>query len=382
MKLRISVITSVLLTLIVIATVKFADLYYEDAGNYSARRVSFKVHPGTTFKEVQADLVRTGVLTRPKVFRWAAFLTRREKKIRTGRYLFRYGESVASVLNKLVYGRVDYARVVIPEGLMMTEIASILQREVEIDSSLFITAASDSAVLADLDIEAPDLEGYLFPDTYLFDWPLSEREAIERMVERFRSVYEMAIAGLADSSGMEINEIVTLASIIQAEAVFNSEMRHISAVYHNRLKAGWRLEADPTVAYALGGVKRPLFYKDLRVSSPYNTYRVRGLPPGAICSPGRTALEAAVLPMEGIEDFYFVADGSGRHRFSKTHKEHLEAKHLIKYGPVPPEIDKKTYTGSIGEADDEVLDDGGGGDEGLSEKPAQPARDDSLEERE
>lgn len=382
MKLRISVITSIVLTLFVIGMVKFADLYYEDAGNYSARRVSFKVHPGTTFKEVQADLVRTGVLTRPAVFRWAAYLTRREKKIRAGRYLFRYGESVASVLNKLVYGHVDYARVIIPEGLMMSEIASILQREIEIDSSLFMAAAADSAVLAGLDIDAPDLEGYLFPDTYLFDWPLSEKEAIERMVDRFHNVYDMTIAGLADSSGMSVHEIVTLASIIQAEAVFNSEMRQISAVYHNRLKSGWRLEADPTVAYALGGVKRPLFYKDLRISSPYNTYRVRGLPPGAICSPGRSALEAAVLPMEGIEDYYFVADGSGRHRFSKTHKEHLEAKHLIKYGPVPAEVKQKTYTGSIEGIEGAMPDDGAGGDDGLSEKPAQPVTDGSCEERE
>ncbi|MBN2185106.1 MAG: endolytic transglycosylase MltG [Candidatus Krumholzibacteriota bacterium] len=382
MKLRVSVLLSVALTLFVIGTVQFADLYYEDAANYSSRRVSFKVHPGTTFKEVQAQLVEAGVLTRPGVFRWAAYLTRRETKIRAGRYLFRYGESVASVLNKLVYGRVDYARVVIPEGLMMREIASILQKEVEIDSALFMAAASDSAVLADFDIDAPDLEGYLFPDTYLFDWPLSEKEVLERMVNRFHRIYDAAIAGLADSTGMNLHEIVTLASIIQAEAIFNSEMRHISAVYHNRIDAGWRLEADPTVAYALGGVKRPLYYKDLRVPSAYNTYRVRGLPPGAICSPGRTALEAAVLPLDGCEDYYFVADGSGRHRFSKTHSEHLKAKHLIKYGPVPPEVKQKTYTESIDGAKSKILEGIGDNDDGLSKKPAQPASDDPGEERE
>ena len=382
MKLRVSVLISVTLTFFVIVAVQFADLYYEDAGNFSSRRVSFKVHPGTTFKDVQAGLVETGVLKRPGIFRWAAYLTRRETKIRTGRYLFRYGESVASVLNKLVYGRVDYARVVIPEGLMMREIASILQKAVEVDSVLFMAAASDSAVIADFGIDAPDLEGYLFPDTYLFDWPLSEKEILKRMVHRFQEIYDSHITVLADSTGMSTHEIVTLASIIQAEAVFNSEMRHISAVYHNRMNAGWRLEADPTVAYALGGVKRPLFYRDLRVASAYNTYRMRGLPPGAICSPGRTALEAAVLPLKGSEDYYFVADGSGRHKFSKTHKEHLKAKHLIKYGPVPPKIKQKTYTESIEGAKSEILDGIGNDKEGLSEKPPQPARDNSSGEGE
>ncbi len=377
MKLRVSVLISVTLTFLVIVAVQFADLYYEDAGNFSSRRVSFKVHPGTTFKDVQAGLVETGVLKRPGIFRWAAYLTRRETKIRTGRYLFRYGESVASVLNKLVHGRVDYARVVIPEGLMMREIASILQKTVEIDSVLFMAAASDSAVLADFGVDAPDLEGYLFPDTYLFDWPLGEKYILKRMVHRFREIYDDQITGLADSIGMSVHEVVTLASIIQAEAVFDSEMKHISAVYHNRINTGWKLEADPTVAYALGGVKRPLFYRDLRVASMYNTYRMRGLPPGAICSPGRTALEAAASPLSGCEDYYFVANGSGRHTFSKTHKEHLKAKHLVKYGPVPPEIKKKAHSESVESEKNGILEGIRDDDDGLSEKPAQPAKDNS-----
>jgi len=107
-------------------------------------------------------------------------------------------------------------------------------------------------------------------------------------------------------------------------------MTRISAVYHNRLEQGLRLEADPTVAYALGGVRRGLKYSDLKVSSPYNTYRTRGLPPGPICSPGLKALVAAVRPLEGCEDLYFVADGTGAHLFSKTHDDHLKAKKMIR----------------------------------------------------
>ena len=112
-------------------------------------------------------------------------------------------------------------------------------------------------------------------------------------------------------------------------------MPRISAVYHNRLVGGMRLEADPTVAYALGGVRRRLWYKDLRVSSPYNTYRVPGLPPGPICSPGRAALEAAVTPLFGSRDLYFVADGSGRHLFSRSLREHLINKERARDGEQP-----------------------------------------------
>jgi UPF0755 protein len=123
---------------------------------------------------------------------------------------------------------------------------------------------------------------------------------------------------------------VTLASIVQAEAQSTSEMSRISAVYQNRMRRGLRLEADPTVAYALGGVHRVLHYSDLRVDSPYNTYRSKGLPPGPICSPGLAALLAAVRPLDGCDDLYFVAAGDGTHLFSKTHEEHMKAKQHVK----------------------------------------------------
>ncbi|MCK4539419.1 MAG: endolytic transglycosylase MltG, partial [Candidatus Krumholzibacteria bacterium] len=287
-----TIIISVAITFLVLAGVHFSGLYYSDSGLQDSRRISIKVMPGSTFNQVQDDLIDRGIITRPNVFRWAAWLTRRETKIQSGRYLFRQGESVSSVLGKLVSGAVDYTRVVIPEGLMVTEIASVLFRELEVDSAAVVEAAGDSAFIAELGITAPSLEGYLFPDTYMFEWPLEPREAVKRIVHRFYRVYGMAVGELSDSLDMTMNEIVTLASIVQAEAVYNSEMPRISAVYHNRLRENWRLEADPTVAYALGGRKRRLWYKDLKVDSPYNTYRVRGLPPGAICNPGRAALAA------------------------------------------------------------------------------------------
>jgi len=291
-----------------------------------------------TFRQVQAALVEKGIVTNPDLFRWTAYLTRREDDIQTGRYLFRYGESISCILRKLTHGEVEYTRVAVPEGLYMTEVASLLLKKGVVDSMAFMETATDSQFVTSLGILEPSLEGYLFPDTYLFNWPINSEEVARRMVYRFREIYDMYVALDADSIGMHKTHVVTLASIVQAEAVYDSEMPRISAVYHNRLRSGMRLEADPTVAYALGGVRRRLWLKDLRVKSPYNTYRNKGLPPGAICNPGQSALEAAVNPLRKSNEYYFVADGTGRHHFSKTYDQHLQAKHRIKYGPVPASI--------------------------------------------
>jgi UPF0755 protein len=335
---HVSITIAVVAAVFFLAALHFSVLYYKDGGDDDYPRIEVKVAPGMTFQQVQDVLVEKGIVTNPGLFRWAAYLTRRDDDVKTGRYLFRYGESISCVLRKLTHGEVEYTRVVVPEGLYMKEIASLLQEKAVVDSAAFMETASDSQFVTDLGILEPTLEGYLFPDTYLFSWPITPEEVARRMVYRFKDIYDLYIAADADSIGMHMAHVVTLASIIQAEAVYDSEMPRISAVYHNRLKRGMRLEADPTVAYALGGVRRRLWNKDLRVASPYNTYRNGGLPPGAICNPGRAALEAAVNPLEDSMDLYFVADGTGRHHFSRTYKEHLQAKHRIKYGPVPPEI--------------------------------------------
>jgi UPF0755 protein len=327
---RVQTILAGFLAVVFLALVYVGWLYYEENGHYAARHIEVKIPPGATLHDVQSVLVERGLLDRPRLFRWVAWISGKEKKIKSGRYLIRQGESVSSILGKLSRGEVDYTQVVIPEGFMVKEIAELLQRTADVDSAAFHDLAYDSAFVAALGFDASSLEGYLYPDTYLFSWPLTAREAAERMVRRFKDIYGAEVQAIADSLGYEMDEVVTLASIIQAEAVWNSEMPHISAVYHNRLSRGWRLEADPTVAYALGGVRRKLYYKDLRADSPYNTYRRKGLPPGPICSAGLVALLAAVQPLEGCQDLYFVANGGGRHHFSKTLAEHLKVKREVK----------------------------------------------------
>jgi UPF0755 protein len=333
---KVSTIMAGLLAVAFVILVYVGWLYYEENGHHAARRVEIKIQPGATLNEVQALLVEEGLLERPRLFRWVAYISGKEKKIKPGRYLIRYGESVSSILGKMARGEVEYARVIVPEGFMLHEIASLVGEKADVDSAAFHDLALDTAFVHELGLDAPSLEGYLFPDTYLFSWPLTARDALLRMAHRFEEVYGATIALVSDSLPFTRNELVTLASIIQAEAVWDSEMPHISAVYHNRLVRGMRLEADPTVAYSLGGVRRRLWYRDLRVDSPYNTYRRRGLPPGPICSPGRSALIAAMKPLEDCLDLYFVANGGGRHHFSETLAEHLEVQRRVRAAKIPP----------------------------------------------
>jgi UPF0755 protein len=149
------------------------------------------------------------------------------------------------------------------------------------------------------------------------------------MVDETMRVLDSRKAARAESLGMSIHEILTLASIIEMEAMLDGERGRISAVYHNRLERGWRLEADPTVRYAIGRFHRKLYYKDLDVDSPYNTYRRSGLPPGPICSPGKASIEAALYPAAEVEEFFFVANGDGTHTFSETFAEHVKARQRI-----------------------------------------------------
>jgi len=327
---KLSTILALGLAVGLLTAVYVGVLYFSEDVRTGTPRVEIRVNPGMYLNDVQKMLVDAGVLKHPRLFRWVAILTGKDKRVQAGRYVFLNGMSVSRMLRKLSQAEFEVTRLTVPEGFMLREIAGAVEREVEIDSARFYQAVCDSGFAKQLGISAPTLEGYLFPDTYLLSWPISSRDLARLMVERFREVYREHVAKYANDVGLSTNEIVALASIVQSEAQNESEMNRISAVYHNRLRKGLRLEADPTVAYALGGVRRGLRYSDLRIDSPYNTYRNKGLPPGPICSPGLASLIAAVRPLEGCDDLYFVAAGDGSHFFSKTHEEHMKAKKYAK----------------------------------------------------
>lgn len=327
---RISTLIAVAAAVGLLVAVYAGMLYYSEDIGPSAEKVEIRVLPGAYLSDVQRMLVDARLLEHPRLFRWVAIATGKDKRVQAGRYVFLRGMSVARMLDKLARAEFEVSRLMVPEGFMLREIAGTARREVEIDSLQFCRLAFDRAFIEELGISAPSLEGYLYPETYLLSWPISSRDLARLMVQQFRKMYDSHIARYASTAGLTTNEIVTLASIVQAEAQRKEEMPRISAVYHNRLRKGLRLEADPTVAYALGGVRRGLKYSDLKVDSPYNTYRNKGLPPGPICSPGIEALVAAVRPQPNCDDLYFVAAGDGSHFFSRTHEEHMKAKRHAK----------------------------------------------------
>lgn len=247
------------------------------------------------------------------------------RTIKTGKYLFPRGLSNYEILTDLAEGK---SRVLvtlpIPEGWRMERIALQCGRLLGIDPQRFIALCDRQSFRQDLGIEAPSIEGFLMPDTYRFLWQTSEEEIIERMVGEFRKFYTDSLRIRQEGLRLSLNQVLTLASIVEAEAVLDRERPVIAGVYLNRLKKRMRLEADPTVQFAISDTPRRLSYSDLRFDSPYNTYVNYGLPPGPINSPGRKSIVAALYP-ESHAFLYFVADGTGGHMFSRTYAEHQKA---------------------------------------------------------
>ena len=294
--------------------------------------VLIDVTNGSTLKSVANDLHEKGIVQHQSIFERFAILAGFDRQIRAGEYEFVAGESYRDILTRLRGGDIVQIRVTIPEGRTNLEISKVFKRRMSIDPDEFLALTFDDSLIKRWAIEAPSLEGYLFPDTYHFPSKFTPRQVIETLLSRFFTVWTPEHEERARAVGMTRGEILTLASIVEGEALLDSETRRISAVYHNRLERKMRLQADPTVAYALGGVRRRLYYKDLRVDSPYNTYRNTGLPPGPICNPGQVAIEAALDPLQGTEEIYFVAarDGSGGHVFTRTLRDHINAKNKAK----------------------------------------------------
>lgn len=287
--------------------------------------VRFTVRAGESFAAVKDRLKDEALIEYPRAVALYALLKRYDRRIKAGTYRFTPGERATDILAKLVHGDVYRVSVTIPEGFMHRQIAGVLSRTVDVDSASFAALIDDEGLRSELGVDGPSLEGYLFPDTYDIPWGLSSRDIAAVMVSRLDAVFDEGMQRRAAEIGLSRREVLTMASIVEAETQLGSERALVSAVYHNRLKKGMRLEADPTVAYAMGGYKGRLFYRDLEIDSPYNTYKNKGLPPGPICNPGRAAIVAALYPDTTSQAMYFVAEGDGGHIFSNTLSEHLTA---------------------------------------------------------
>lgn len=315
-------------TTLAIAAVLSVALFVTIAVNHrtpAGQPTLFVVRSGEAFSSVKDRLAAEGLVGYPRALAVYATLRRDDRRVKAGTYLLDRGVRARDILQRLVAGDVHRVAVTIPEGFMSRQIVDVLAKDVQIDTTALADLMTDPELLSQAGIDAPSLEGYLFPDTYLIPWDSSPREIVRAMMAKLDEVFDDAKKARAEEIGLSRHEALTLASIVEAEARLKEELGMISAVYHNRLDKGMRLEADPTVAYAMGGYKGRLFYRDLEIDSPYNTYKYAGLPPGPICSPGEAAITAALYPDTSCKAIYFVAQGDGAHIFSQTLSDHLAA---------------------------------------------------------
>ena len=290
---------------------------------------AMRVHvpAGASFSQVADSLSARGVITMKPVFKLYARASGGTTAVKPGTYGFRKGETWGKILSDLREGRTLRGRFVIPEGWSLDKIAARIARFTEQDSNTVLTQLNDSAFTARFAVPGPTLEGYLYPATYEFSVDIAIDSLVQRLVSRYRQVWSEVRRARADSIGMSEREVVTLASIVEREAKQRTEMPQIASVYHNRLKIGYPLQADPTVQYALGRHRKRLFYADIHrvAENPYNTYRIRGLPPGPIASPSDAAIDAVLSPAS-TKFLYFVARPDGTHIFTNSLDEHNRAK--------------------------------------------------------
>ncbi len=277
---------------------------------------------GISFKKVSAVLADNHIVKDKLNLKLLAYLMGATHKVKYGEYLLSSAMRPITIIEKLQNGEVVLHEVTIPEGYTDEEIAATLHTAGLLDDvNGFMTLTRDKVFIAGLGISADSLEGFLYPDTYELSKGLIPREIIKKMVNQFKSVYTPQLQARAKDIGMTTPQVVTLASMIEKETSVPAERFLISAVFHNRLKIGMRLQSDPTVIFAFHLTKDIITKKDLRARNPYNTYRIKGLPPGPICNPGKESIIAALYPAD-VKYLYFVSKNDGSHEFSETLKEH------------------------------------------------------------
>ena len=283
----------------------------------------FVVKEGASLKEVAGDLEKRGLITNKTLFVLWTRVKGFGKEIRAGEYSLSPAMPPVQLIEILRKGMAILYPVTIPEGFSRDQIAEALAAKGIVDKEEFLKATEDTTLLRQYGISGPSFEGYLFPDTYHFLRGMPNSAVLDTMVKRFRQ----AVAPLtekAQSTGMTLEEVVTLASIVEKETGRPEERRLIASVFLNRLRLGMRLESDPTVIYGIENFDGDLKKKDLAEKTPYNTYVIHGLTPGPIANPGLEALEAVIDPAKS-DYLFFVAKNDGSHHFSKTLAEHNRA---------------------------------------------------------
>lgn len=320
---------------LIIVLVALAALLSAVAGFYYARvderyqgypggEQLVEIPSGQGSRAIGRTLAEAGVVRDEWTFRLAVYLTGTSRDLEAGEYRFAGPTSAKEVARKLARGEVYLRPITFPEGLTIREMSSAFESRGFGEAEAFLSAAADPVAIRELDPAAPDLEGYLFPETYNLPRSATAPALVDRMVHRFLEVFDDRLREETERSGFTVREVVTLASLVEKETAVAEERPIVAAVYLNRLRIGMPLQADPTVIYALqraGEYDGNLTRKNLQFDSPYNTYRNRGLPPGPIASPGRASIEAVLDPAP-VDYLYFVSRNDGSHAFATTLAEH------------------------------------------------------------
>ncbi len=299
--------------------------YAETPANVNAQdNVIIRVRPGQTLTSTANILQQANLVKSRLKFILIARIKGMDKHLKAGEYLLSAAMPPRKILEIMVKGAVNLHKLTVPEGYNISQIAVLVENANFGSKDNFIKQATDPGLASKNGIAASSLEGYLFPDTYLFPREVTIEKIISTMVNRFRSIFTTEWEKRAKNLGFTVHQVVTLASIIEKETGAAFERPIISSVFHNRLKKNMRLESDPTVIYGIKNFDGNLTRKHLSTKTPYNTYKIRGLPAGPIANPGRASLEAALFPDKTVY-IYFVSKKDNTHYFSKTLAEHNQA---------------------------------------------------------
>ena len=285
------------------------------------------VTSGLNATDISQMLEQSGIIKSSLFFRWYLIYQGSNYFLQVGEYRFSTPLTITEVASKLHRGEVYRHKITLPEGLSLQEIAKRLEEKGFGDANRYQTLASVPDLISDLDPEADNLEGYLFPETYFFTFGMNEEAILKALTNRFRSIWNAERQTLAKHLGLTIREIISLASLIEKETAIPSERTLISSVFYNRIQKNMKLECDPTVIYAIKQVKEydgVINQSDLKIDSLYNTYKYKGLPPGPITNPGADSIDAALKP-DSSPYLYFVSKNDGSHFFSSRYRDHRKA---------------------------------------------------------
>lgn len=298
--------------------------YGKKPGSNQAEKKIFSIHTGQNIHTIAEQLHHLHIIQNPSKFKMLSRIKGFSNKLKTGEYELSPSMTPNEILDIIVSGKSMLYRVTIPEGCNLHQVSMIIEKSELISCGKFYQTATDPKLTREMGIPAETFEGYLFPDTYLFPKKTTPKIIIATMLNRFKEIVTEDWKKQANQLGFSIHEIVIIASMIEKETGSSYERPIISSVFHNRLQKGMRLESDPTVIYAIQDFDGNLTREHLQTQTPYNTYKILGLPIGPISNPGKKSLEAALYPSD-TDYLFFVSKRDATHQFSNTLDEHNRA---------------------------------------------------------